>query len=100
MHIVVVEDDEGLRGVLRTWMKETESTVTGCSEIKTYENIDIIIVGPNASLVDIEAIETRHIPYFRIGFGQNMDDVLSWVLEMQEEIRARANQSIVEDRPV
>lgn len=103
MYIVVVEDDEGLRGVLRTWMKETGSIVTGYDKPKTYDGIDILIIGPNASQVDMTIVEEKHIPFFRIGLGADIDAVLSWVLDMQKEIAhremmRRADQYILEDR--
>lgn len=100
MHIAVIEDDEGMRGMLRMWMKETGSVVTGYSEPKTYDGIDIIVIGPNAEHIDLEQIEKRHVPFIRLGYGQDMDKVLLWVENMIKDIRGRAERSILEDRAV
>jgi hypothetical protein len=100
LHIVVVEDDEGLRGVLRTWMLETGCVATGCDKLKTYDGIDILVIGPNASQMDMKTVEDKHIPFVRIGFSPDMDAVMRWIENIQKDISDRVERSILEDRAV
>jgi 2-keto-3-deoxy-L-rhamnonate aldolase RhmA len=100
MHIVVVEGDGGLCTVLRLLMMETGSAVTGCKDIKTLENVDMVVIGPNSEHVDVEQIEKRHIPFIKIGFSPNIDAVMRLVEHMIEDINKRADRSILEDRAV